>query len=223
MRTQWKSYGQYGGGVSERHHKPVKMSPWRLEASESEEDAMWRLHPERQRLIASDTATLLVRSASADDAELVKRLTDFVDSEGLDTLAELWSHSEAGSLPRALWRLFQVRERIVQSPEDVGRLVQLGLDSLDTIDPVVLAAEQPVTADSIRHIIDQILSGGFSGSLADALERASALARLVAQGLLHAGPESDGDHSVALSSLAWSDVASELALSAKRERSGTLR
>ena len=209
--------------MSERHHKPVKMSPWRLEASESEEDALWRLHPERQRLIASDTATLLVRSDSANDAEVLKRLTDFVDSEGLDTLAELWSHSEAGSLPRALWRLFQIRERIIQSPQDVGRLVQLGLDSLDTIDPVVLAAQQPVTADSIRPIIDQILSGGFSGSLADALERASALARLVAEGLLHAELDSQDNHYVALSSLAWSDVARELALSAKRERSGSLR
>jgi hypothetical protein len=209
--------------VSERHHKPVKMSPWRLEASESEEDALWRLHPECQRLIASDTASLLVRSDSADDAEVLNRLTDFVDSEGLDTLAELWSQSEAGSLPRALWRLFQIRERIIGSPQDIGRLVQLGLDSLDTIDPVVLAAEQPVTADSIRHIIDQILSGGFYGSLADALERASALARLVAEGFLHAEPESDGNHYVALSSLAWSDVASELALSAKRERNSNLR
>ena len=199
------------------------MSPWRLEASESEEEALWRLHPERQRLVASDTASLLVRGTGFHDVEVVRRLRTFVDTEGLDTLAELWSRSEVGSLPRALWRLFQIRERVVHAPDDVGNLVQRGLESLDTIDPIVLGTHQPVTAQSVRELIEQILTGSFTGSLADALERASSLARLVAAGLLEVSPDLDDTHSVALSSLAWSDVASELALSAKRERSGSLR
>lgn len=209
--------------MSNRHHKPVSMSPWRLEASESEEEAMWRLHPERRRMIASDTASLLVRSAGLGDSDVLERLKHFVDSEGLDTLAELWSQSEAGSLPRALWRLFQIRERIVQSPTDVSYLVQRGLDSMDTIDPIVVAAEQPVTPGSVKDIIDQILDGGFSGSLDDALERAASLARLVAEGLLNESPESGHDHDAALRSLAWSDVAAELSLCSRRERSGMLR
>jgi hypothetical protein len=199
------------------------MSSWRLEASENEDDAVWRLHPERQRLVASDTASLLVRGTGSHDAEVLKRLRTFVDTEGLDTLAELWSHAEAGSLPRALWRLFQVRERVVHCPDDVGHLVQRGLESLDTIDPIVLGTQQPVTAQSVRELIEQILSGSFAGSLADALERAASLARLVAAGLLALGPHDAEDHGVTLSSLAWSDVAGELALSAKRERNGILR
>ena len=173
--------------------------------------------------MASDTASLLVRSSGSIDDEVLNRLRTFVDTEGLDTLAELWSHYEVGSLPRALWRLFQIRERVVHSPDDVGHLVQRGLESLDTIDPIVVGTQQPVTAESVRKLIEQILTGSFSGSLADALERASSLARLVASGLLEASPHLDDNHSVALSSLAWSDVASELALSAKRERNGTLR
>lgn len=173
--------------------------------------------------MASDTASLLVRGAGSRDVEVLKRLRTFVDTEGLDTLAELWSHSEVGSLPRALWRLFQIRERIVHAPDDVGHLVQRGLESLDTIDPIVVGTQQPVTAQSVRELIEQILTGTFTGPLADALERASSLAQLVAAGLLELSPDSYDNHSVALSSLAWSDVASELALSAKRERSGSLR
>lgn len=199
------------------------MTPWRLEASESEEDALWRLHPERQRLVASDTAAMLVRNPSSNSSEVLQRLKRFVDAEGLDVLAELWSQSDVGSLPRALWRLFQIRERIVDAPHEVGQLVQRGLDSLDTIDPVIVAAEQPVTADSVRLIINQILDGSFAESLAEALERASSLSRLVADGLLHFPFDSDDEHQAALNSLAWSDVAQELAVSAAKERAGTLR
>lgn len=207
--------------MSERPHKPVKMSPWRLEASESEDDALWRLHPERQRVVASDTAALLVRSGGGERETLLERLKSFVDEEGLDTLAELWSQSEVGSLPRGLWRLFQIRERVVQHPGEVSHLLQRGIDALDTIDPVVVGAEQPVTPEAMAMIIDQILTGTFTDNLAVELERAASLARLVSAGLI-AG-EGDEDYRSALSSLAWSDVASELALCAKRERNGTLR
>lgn len=197
------------------------MSPWRLEASESEDDALWRLHPERQRLIASDTAALLVRSVGAESGHVLERLKAFVDAEGLDTLAELWSHSEPGSLPRALWRLFQIRDRVVQHPSEASYLLQGGIDSLHTIDPVVVGAEQPVTPETMAKMIDEILSGTFTGNLGEALERAASLSRLISAGLLSDDP--GVNHETALHSLAWSDVASELALCAKRERNGNLR
>lgn len=211
----------YAGAVTDRHHKPVSMSPWRLEASEAEEEALWRLHPERQRLVAADTASLLVRESGAERPEMLARLKTFVDEEGLDTLAQLWSRAEKASLPRALWRLFQIREQITLRPHEIGQLVQRGLDSLDTIDTVIIAATQPVTAESVRGIIEEILSGTFADSLEEALQRASSLARLVSAGLLDF--ESKSDVNTALTSLAWSDVADELALCANRERSGNLR
>ena len=209
--------------MSERHHKPVRMSPWRLEAAESEEDAIWRLHPERRLAIAHDTAQLLVR-ANGDATDTLERLNAFVDTEGLDTLAELWSAADAVSLPGALWRLYRIREQVRRRPDVIGHLVQRGINSLDTIDPVLVGAEEPVTAQGVATIIDEVLRGGFTGSLAQALERASSLARVIAAGLLH-WPESneEREHDVALRSLSWDVVADELADCAKREKSGSLR
>ena len=210
--------------MSIRPHKPVSMSPWRLEASESEEDAMWRLHPERQAAIAHDTASLLVReSPEAERAVMLDRLKGFVDSDGIDSLAELWSGVASPSLPRALFRLFQIRQRIITHSEEIGQLVNRGVESLPTIDPYVVGVEVPVSAESVGTIIDEILTGTFHGDLAVALERAASLSRLIASGLLHWSDSSDGDdHPRALSSLAWGDVAKELSDCAERERKGLL-
>jgi hypothetical protein len=199
------------------------MTSWRLEASESEEDAMWRLHPERQFAIAHDSAALLVREDSLDRESLVKRLNSFVDEEGLDVLAQLWASANKASLPRALWRLYQLRQAVAASREQIGHVTEKGIASLNTIDPVVLGAEQPVTAESIVEIVDEILSGTFTGDLANALERASALASVVGAGIL--GQLETGaseDHHSALQSLVWRDVAQELATAAQRERRGQL-
>ena len=219
------SIGSYPGGMSNRTHKPVSMAPWRLEASESEEDAIWRLHPERRLAIAHDTAQLLVREQRGTDSDdTLSRMKTFVDQEGVDTLAELWSSADPVSLPGALWRLFGIREQVRVRPDVIGEVVQRGLDALETIDPVVVGAEEPVTAAGVGNIIDQVLRGGFSGDLANALERASALARVIAAGLLH-WPEShtDREHDVALRSLSWGVVATELADCARREKNGQLR
>lgn len=196
------------------------MTPWRLEASESDEDALWRLHPERRGTIARDTAALLVRNEVADRGLMLERLNRFVDEEGIDTLAELWSGAEEGSLPRALWRLYQMRQHIQASPSDVSAVVERGLDALDTIDPIVVGAQQPVTPDALVGIIDGILSGSFAGNLDEALQRASSLARVISAGLVSLAED---DHTLTLRSLAWGDVAHELAICAHRERNGLLR
>lgn len=210
--------------MSNRPHRPVSMTPWRLEASESEEDAIWRLHPERQFAIAHDSASLLVRHNSADRAMLRERLNAFVDGEGLEVLAELWASAEEASLPRALWRLYQLRHAISSVGDSIGPLIDRGISALNTIDPVVLAAEQPVTPESLVAIVDEILQGTFSGELAQALERASSLASVVGAGLLYQSESGEeNDHASTLQSLAWSDVAKELATAAQRERRGQLR
>lgn len=207
-----------------RPHKPVSMSPWRLEASESEEDAIWRLHPERQAEIAHDTASLLVRESSGPErGVLLDRLKEFVDSEGIESLAELWAAVPSPSLPRALFRLFQIRQHIITHAEEIGQLITKGVESLHTIDPYVVGVEVPVSAESVALIIDEILAGSFHGDLAAALERAASLSRLIASGLLHwVDSAKEDDHSRALSSLAWGDVATELADCAVRERKGQL-
>jgi hypothetical protein len=211
--------------MPDRPHKPVSMAPWRLEASESEEDAIWRLHPERRLAIAHDTAQLLVRGIDGgNSSDTLERLNTFVDREGVDTLAELWAGADPVSLPGALWRLFRIREQVRVREDVIGEVVQRGLDALDTIDPVVVGAQEPVTAAGVGEIINQVLRGGFSGDLAPALERASALARVIAAGLLHwPAADDDQEHDVALRSLSWGVVATELADCAKREKNGQLR
>jgi hypothetical protein len=166
---------------------------------------------------------VLGRAWYDDTADYFLRMKTFVDDEGLDALVELWASADAVSLPRALFRLFQIREQIVRNPEAVSHLLNVGVEVLHTIDPVVVRAEVPVTAQTMLGIIDEILSGSFSGDLAAELERASSLSHLVSAGLLAivAGP-GDEEHLNALSSLAWGDVARELANCAVRERKGLL-
>lgn len=209
--------------MSDKPHKPVRMPPWRLELSESEDDAVWRLHPERQIAIAHDTAQALVRGPRDDERhEILGRLTRFVDREGLETVAELWSSAERSSLPRALYLLYRIREQVRAHPEAIAAVVDAGLAELDTIDPVVLAADAPVSGTDVIAIVDEVLAGTFSGSIEHALLRASALCRVVASGLLNWQDNHDQAHTLALQSLSWGLVAEELAISAARERAGTL-
>jgi len=199
------------------------MPSWRLEESESEEDALWRVYPERQMAIAHDTATLLIRGDEGSHPDMLNKVKAFVDAEGIHTLAELWEGTDPITLPHSLFRLFQVREQIHLHAEDIGHLINRGIDVLETIDPYVVGAQVPVTAETVRAIIDQILSGSFQGVLAQALERAASLATLVSAGLLDWVEKGEGgSHNHSLSALAWCDVAKELANCAVRERNGLL-
>ena len=209
--------------MNDHPHKPVSMPSWRLEASESDEEALWRIHPERKMAIAHETAALLIRAEEGSRPEMLERVTEFVDVEGIETLAELWAGTNPISLPHALFRLFQVREQIHLHPEEIGHLINSGIDILETIDPYVFGAQVPVTAETVQSIVDQILSGSFQGDLAQALERAASLATLVSAGLLNWLENGEGArHAHSLSALAWGDVAKELANCAVRERKGLL-
>src|SRR5690625_2760462 len=70
---------------------------------------------------AHTTAAVLVQRgrAGAEDPELVARLVALVDTEGLDTVAELWSQSPPRTLPGALWRLYLMREWIRRDPSTI--------------------------------------------------------------------------------------------------------
>ena len=70
------------------------------------------------------------------------------------------------------------------------------METLSTIDPYVVGAEVPVTADAVASIGDEILTGTFTGDIADAMARAAALARVIAAGLLH-WPNGEDSHDLA--------------------------
>ena len=198
--------------MTKRPHKPVAMSPWRVEASEDIEDAIWRSHPERRAILARDTAALMAGRAPnyPTPPDVTARIRQFVHDGGLDDVAHLWSDSPAVSLPGALWRLYRVRDQIMKQPDDIARLVALGHHTLDTIDPLLAGLEDPITPDRVLALIDTVFFGALEGDLSDALSRAGALAKLVAQGLLDLPHDQVESFSLAQSSLAWGVVGQEL-------------
>lgn len=198
--------------MTKRPHKPVTMPPWRVEASEDIEEAIWRSHPERKAVLARDTAALIAGRAPGRTTppDVAQRIREFVAEGGLDDVAPLWSDSPAVSLPGALWRLYRVRDQIVKQPDDVARLVSLGHSSLDTIDPILAGLEDPVTPDRVLTLIDTVFFGALDGDLAGALSRAGAFAKLVAQGLLDLPHDQAESFPLAQSSLAWGVVGQEL-------------
>ena len=196
------------------------MSPWQVEWSEDIEEAIWRSHPERKAGIARDTA-LLILGRSTDTplpADMTARVKSFIEEGGLDDVAHLWAESEPVSVPGALFRLYRVRDQIQKQPEDIARLVAIGQDALDTIDPVVAGLRDPITPESVVALIDSVFFGAFDGELAEALTRVGALAKLVARGLLDLPHDQAEAFDLAKSSLAWGVIADELMAAGDVER-----
>ncbi|MEE1295634.1 MAG: hypothetical protein UHD09_02010, partial [Bifidobacterium sp.] len=62
--------------------------------------------PEQVREMSHATAAALLSHVHAtDDPAVVERTLTLVDREGVDAIAELWSHAEPDTLPGVLWRL----------------------------------------------------------------------------------------------------------------------
>ncbi len=196
------------------------MPPWQVEWSEDVDEAVWRSHPERKAGLARDTALLILGRATDSPlpGDMSRRVKNFIVDGGLDDVAHLWSEAQAVSLPGALWRLYRVRDQILKQPEDIARLAEIGHDSLDTIDPVVAGLRDPITAESVRALIDSVFFGAFDGELAEALTRVGALAKLVARGLLDVPHDRSDSVGLAQSSLAWGVVADELMTAGDAER-----
>ena len=196
------------------------MPPWQVEWSEDVDEAVWRSHPERKAGLARDTA-LLILGRTTDTPlpdDMTARVTTFIADGGLDDVAHLWADASAISVAGALWRLYRVRDQIRKQPEDIARLVTIGHDALDTIDPVVAGLHDPITADGVVTLIDSVFFGAFEGELAEALTRVGALARLVARGLLDLPHDQSESFDLAKSSLAWGVVADELMAAGDQER-----
>lgn len=220
MSDQWRSVED----MSPEFQKPVRMSSARLEASLGEDPADSFMDPATRTELAHETARLLIGQHEGErDEDSVSRLVRFADDHGLDTLAELWAKATPLSLPGALWRLYLVRAIIRHNPEDARILFQRGVDALPTIDQVVAGAPDPVSADGLALLLDDILRGVFHGELSEALERAAAVARAVSAGAISLAWDSSDDASYLTSrSLNWSVIADELQATARLARAGSL-
>ena len=141
---------------------------------------------------ADRCATLLVRGAhGTDDEAIVARVVHLADSEGLDTLADLWSASPADSLAGCLWRLYLLRSWVYADPAAAAREFDAG--RLHTpVHEVVAGVVDPPGPDEVRALTDQVLRGVVRGDFADTLYRAAAFARVVAAGRTQVGTSHHG-------------------------------
>ncbi len=77
--------------------------------------------PAQLREAGDLAATVLVRGArQSHDPRLVERVVHLAETEGLETLAEVWSGAPADTLAGSLWRLFLLRSWVHADPERVS-------------------------------------------------------------------------------------------------------
>jgi hypothetical protein len=168
------------------HHRPTTPGAGFFEAIESGADPM------EVSAAADRAATLLVRGAhDSADRDIAERVLHLADSEGLETLAELWSGAPADSLAGSLWRLYLLRSWVHADPVGAAREFEAGQAHAE-VASVVAGVADPPGADELRQMIDEVLRGIAVGDYADVLLRAAAFARVVAVGraTLPAAPDS---------------------------------
>lgn len=166
-----------------RHHRPVLVDPSSTDGLPDESD------PRLREEVAHTTAQLLVhRGRASDDPQVLARLTALVETAGLDVVADLWSHSPAGTLPGALWRLYVLREWVRRDPGTVADRYRQGM-AVAPVQDAVAGVVTPPGPEDVRRAADEVLGGVYSGDLAVALERAAAFCRVLA-----AGAALDADH-----------------------------
>jgi hypothetical protein len=181
------------------------------------------LDPAARSEAADRCATLLVRGAhGTDDEDVVTRVVHLADSEGLDTLADLWSTSPADSLAGCLWRLYVLRAWVYADPAAAAREFDAGRPHTPVYEVVAGVVEPPGPAE-VRTLTDLVLRGVVRGDFADTLYRAAAFARVVAAGRaqLSAGASATG-YAADLSASRLVTMAEQLEHAAGLELAGEL-
>lgn len=131
---------------------------------------------------ADRAATLLVRGArDSGDAAVAERLLHLADTEGIETIAEVWSGSPADSLAGCLWRLYLLRSWVYADPAGVSREFEAGRRSAQ-VARVVAGVADPPGPEQLKAMVDEVLRGIAGSDFADVLLRAAAFARVVATG-----------------------------------------
>jgi hypothetical protein len=156
--------------------RPAMMSPAAMEAFGGTVDPMQEIEAAHQ------TAAVLVHAGrAANDPTVTARLVDLVEELGLSTVADLWAHRPARTLPGALWRLYVLREWVRRAPDEASLDYAAGVRFAD-VDHAVAGAAEPPGPTEVTALTDAILAGVFECDLAVALERAAAFCRVVAAG-----------------------------------------
>ncbi|WP_323791921.1 hypothetical protein [Nocardioides sp.] len=163
--------------MSERpHHKPLARWADYFDEFEGGSD------PALVSEAADRAAVLFVRGArDSADGEVAERLLHLADTEGIETIAEVWAGSPADSLAGSLWRLYLLRTWVHADPVRVAREYDAGRARAEVAN-VVAGVADPPGPDELRAMIDQVLLGIATRDYADVLLRACAFARVVATG-----------------------------------------
>ncbi len=147
--------------------------------------------PARLREAGDLAATVLVRGArESQDPALAERIVHLAESEGLETLAEVWSGAPADTLAGSLWRLFLLRSWVHADPDRVTAEYDAGHRRAD-VARVVAGVADPPGPDELRRMVDDVLRGIARGDFAVTLLRAAAFARIVAAGRAGLGAPHD--------------------------------
>ena len=101
------------------HHRPMTPGDRFFEAIEAGAD------PAAVAEAADRAATIIVRGARTADQEAIgERLLHLAETEGIETIAELWSGAPADSLAGCLWRLYLLRQWVYADPVARGATVR---------------------------------------------------------------------------------------------------
>ncbi len=201
------------------HHRPRFPGAKHFEAIEGEVD------PATLSEAADRAAAALVRGArdQADEA-LVARVVHLADSEGLETLAELWAGAPADSLAGSLWRLYLLRSWVYADPQTAATEFDRGRMHVPVAE-VISGVVEPPGPDEVRALVDQVLGGVVVGDFADTLFRAAAFARVAAAGRVHSTSHTSDTGSSYASDVSASrllSMADQLERAAHLELSGAL-
>lgn len=195
-----------------RHHRPSLPGAEVFEQIEDGGD------PALLGEAAERSARALVRGGHASsDPALVERVVHLAETEGLDSLAELWAHARADSLAGAVWRLYLLRTWVYADPAGAAREFERGR-RLAPVSEVISGVKEPPGPDEVRTMVDTVLSGVVVGDFADTLFRAAAFARVAATGR----GEIEDDHEVHLSAARLLTLATQLEQAARLELDGRL-
>jgi hypothetical protein len=164
------------------HHRPAMPGAMHFEAVEGGPD------PAVLRDAAERCAVVLVRGSrhaptkdGADEGALVERVVGLVESQGLETLAELWSGAAADSVAGTLWRLYLLRTWVHANPIQAASEFGTGRAAVPVAEVVAGVADPPGPVE-VRRLVDDVLAGVVRGEYADVLFRAAAFARVTAAG-----------------------------------------
>ncbi len=158
------------------YHRPMTPGDRFFEAIEAGND------PAAVAEAADRAAMLIVRGAHGPEQEEIgDRLLHLAETEGIETIAELWSGAAADSLAGCLWRLFLLRQWVYADPVAVARQFEAGRLHAP-VAGVVAGVADPPGPEELKTMVDHVLRGIAVSDFADVLFRAAAFARVVATG-----------------------------------------